>query len=65
VSGDSFRFKTDLRSAGTYSIRVKVSDTGGLSASQSWQVIVLNVNVPPVVDSISPNLNPRIRKRNP
>jgi hypothetical protein len=62
VSADSFRFKTDLRSAGSYSIRVKVTDTGGLSASQSWQVIVTNVNVPPVVDSLSPNLNPRIKE---
>jgi hypothetical protein len=62
VSGDSFRFKTDLRSAGSYSIRVKVTDAGGLSASQSWQVIVTNVNVPPVVDSLSPNLNPRIKE---
>jgi len=62
ISGDSFRFKTDLKSAGVHSIRVKVSDAGGLTATQSWQVTVLNVNVPPVVDSLSPNLNPTMKE---
>ncbi|MBM4249167.1 MAG: hypothetical protein FJ149_06975 [Euryarchaeota archaeon] len=62
ITGDSFRFSTDLKSAGVHSIRVKVTDPGGLSVSRTWRVTVLNVNVPPVVDSLQPNLNPRIRE---
>ncbi|MBM4249166.1 MAG: hypothetical protein FJ149_06970, partial [Euryarchaeota archaeon] len=62
ITGDSFRFSTDLKSAGVHSIRVKVTDPGGLSVSRTWRVTVLNVNVPPVVDSLQPNANPRVRE---
>ena len=62
IFDDHFRFKTDMTGSGVYSIRAKVSDTGGLSVSKTWDVTVLNVNMPPVVDKLSPSYNPSIKE---
>ena len=62
ASGNGFRFATNFTSAGLYIVRAKVSDPGGLSASQSWRITVLNVNVPPQVDSLSPDTIPIIHE---
>ncbi|MBC8501059.1 MAG: tandem-95 repeat protein, partial [DPANN group archaeon] len=38
--------------AGEHNISVTISDDGGRSASVSWDVTVLSVNMPPVIDSV-------------
>jgi PKD repeat protein len=53
VDSDSYTFRPDFRSAGTWTVRANVSD-GELAASHAWSVSVLHVNAPPVIDAFGP-----------
>lgn len=55
VTGE-LRWQTDYASAGNYPLDITVTDTGGLSASQSFLLIVENTNRAPTITS-SPTLN--------
>ncbi|VVB99999.1 Tk-subtilisin [uncultured archaeon] len=54
VDGNKFTWKTDYNSAGNYNFVITVSD-GNLSASADVNASVLNVNRPPVIESVVSN----------
>lgn len=53
VDVDPYTFRADFRSAGARTIRALVSD-GELTSSHVWNISVLHVNAPPVIDSFFP-----------
>jgi hypothetical protein len=59
----SFLFTTDFTSAGDHTVKVVVSDPGGLWVGRNWTVHVANVNLPPAITAWSPKSNPRILER--
>jgi len=59
---DNYTFTTDYASAGVYNVTVVVSDSGGLFDSQEWNVTVLEINDPPVIDDHYPSTDPVINE---
>jgi len=52
ASSGSFNWTPDFAQAGAYSVTFKVSDSGGLTAEQSVEIVVADLNRTPQIDAV-------------
>ncbi len=61
LDADSYTFTTDYSSAGSYLVKVRISD-GTLTGERSWTMTVLNRNRDPIMTENKPSSDPTINE---
>lgn len=60
ATGDNFTYAPGFFDSGAHTVKAVVADTAGASDTRTWQVAVVDVNLPPLITDWTPKEDPRI-----